>query len=606
MSLPPLCNLIAIWQPDPRLRREEHSLLQDSGLFQSVLQREDGWLLAAQPLPGGEPKTGHPRLYFCEGADLFGDHPPAQSWSDLAHCCAHTPAALQRFKGDFTLLHVAAAGELTLVRSVAGKVPLYFRREAERLLVATRLDYMVTFAGGTPRLDPLATALALSGYGALPNARSPLLGTHLLPSGHWLNLSSGADPTPHRYWLPRRAPHAPTRSGRQEHAQALYQGLHGTLQRELAPSGNLLWLSGGTDSSALAALIRGELQLPLSAQIFTAPDAASARRDAQYLQQLRRHYHFEHWWQQQNTPAHCVQLAHAGPKTVYPTCYFPLSALPAAQARSPIRVALSGEFADEGCGSPRLIGDWLDHARPATLLSRTASPGGLPVLRHWLGWHLRQLRGRPWLRLPATVPPVFHPTVHAEYRDYLRDRQHSFLQDRQPLRSLWFRVQQDAWRAEWWEATTTLGVRPLAPFHTRELLELYFVCHPEEGFDSQRPKALLRRAMDGHMPEFNRLRPDKGEWSGFLQGAHLPAPRPGGSLTAELLDAGWLQHHFGSRQQCQLPALDALQLCWLSNMLAAIESVSGTARVRASRANAQAPHPVSSHPVSQLLQAASP
>lgn len=582
MSLPPLCNLIAILQPDPRLRRDEYSRLHDSGLYESVLQRDDGWLLGTQPLPGSEPSPAHPQLHFCEGAHLFS-HSPGQSLRDLAECCSRDPAALQRFSGDFSVLHFTAAGKLTLVRSAAGRVPLYFRCEGERLLIATRLDYVAAFTGDALRLDPLASALALSGYGALPDTRSPLLGTQLLPSGHWLKLSPPGSPKPQRYWFPRRAPQAPTRSSRQEHARALYQGLHRTLQRELAPAGNLLWLSGGTDSSALAALICGELQRPLSAQVFTAPDATSARRDAQYLQQLRRQYHFAHWWQQQNTPQHCLQLAQTGPRTVYPTCYFPLSALPEAQRRAPIHVALSGEFADEGCGSPRLIGDWLDHARPASLLSRAPSPGGLPALRHWLAWQWRQVRGRPWLRLPAALPPALRPAVHAEYRDYLRDRQHSFLRDPEPLRSLWFRVTQDAWRAEWWEATTAMGVRPLAPFHTRELLDLYFTCHPEEGFDAQRPKALLRRAMHGHMPEYNRLRPDKGEWSGFLSGVLLPALRPHASLTGELLDASWLQRHFGSRELCQLPALDALHLCWLSNMLGAIESVERAPRVRPSR-----------------------
>jgi hypothetical protein len=170
---------------------------------------------------------------------------------------------------------------------------------------------------------------------------------------------------------------------------------------------------------------------------------------------------------------------------------------------------------------------------------------------------------------------MFSPTLQDEYRDWLSLERARFAADDGPLRTLWLRLNQHAWRSEWWEASTSLGVRPLAPFCTRELIELYFECHPLEWFDQRRPKAVLRRAMEGFMPDWHRQRPDKGAWPGFLQGAQLPASTPSNQLGSNLLSPAWLSTHFPPHAQTALlPALDALQLTWLTNMLDAVSELS--------------------------------
>jgi hypothetical protein len=182
------------------------------------------------------------------------------------------------------------------------------------------------------------------------------------------------------------------------------------------------------------------------------------------------------------------------------------------------------------------------------------------------------------LRLPATLPEGTRSELQREYQDWAQAERARFARDDGPLRTLWFRVQHDAWRAEGWEAATSLGVRPLAPFYTRELLELYFDCHPSEWFDAQRPKALLRRALHGKMPEQHRLRADKGDWPGFLDGVTLPASAPSSPRARELIEESWLHAHFGPTlsRSTQLPAFTALHLSWLGNMLGAVDSLART------------------------------
>jgi hypothetical protein len=449
------------------------------------------------------------------------------------------------------------------------------RTSVGRILIGSRLDYFAAFSTQPAHLDGLATALALSGYGCHPHGRTPLEGVHCVPSAHHLRLRSSRPGRPLRYWTPRRELQRPTESRKAQHAEQLRALLCETLRNELHErDGNLLWCSGGVDSSALAALSVGELRKPLWVQSFTAPDEATARYEDTFLLSLEERYRFSRVWRTTNTPEHCLQLARQSPNTCYPVCFFPLSDLSRLSEEARLKVAMGGEFADEGTGSPRNIGDWLDHATSRDLLDPMALPNGKHTLRQWLSWHAKRPFATQWLRLPEQLGSMFRDCIAQEYQDWASDQRRQFAADREPLRTLWFRTQHDAWRAEWWEATSSLGIRPLAPFYTREQLELYFDCHPLEWFDGRQPKALLRRAMRGHMPGWHRERPDKGSWPGFLRDVHLPVALPASELAHDVLDPSWANATFEQKSGvAHLPAPDALQLTWLTNMLGFIDGL---------------------------------
>lgn len=568
MTLPALLNVCAIFEPDPERRLDLQRRLLASGFFRTVHGTSRGWLLAVDPIGGGSPPVLVQDSVFCEHT-----HPTATPEIELLRASERAPDTLSRFSGDFTFVHLPIDGSVVLVRSCAGRVPLYYTTRGERIVVGSRLDYLVAFAEQPPRPDGLATALALSGYGTFPDGRSPIANVSCLPPAHYLQLGGARPAAAQRYWSPRRELQRPSAARRDEHATQLRSLLCDTLLRELDPcSGNLLWCSGGVDSSALAALIVGELQLPLWTQSFVAPDPATARYDDSYLLALQERYRFPKTWRTINTAEHCLQLAQLGPSVCHPVCYFPLGGLSEVAEHAAVKVAIGGEFADEGTGSHRNIGDWLDHATPRDLLAPRPLPNGPHTLRQWTTWRARRPFRAQWQRLPESLGAMFHPAIREEYEDYAHRQRACFAADREPLRSLWFRVSQDAWRAEWWEAATALDVRPLAPFYSRELLGLYFECHPLEWFDGQRPKALLRRAMTGRMPDWHRERPDKGAWPGFLDGAQLPATLPAFAATEELLDSAWMNATFSSSTRAaRVSALDALQLTWLANMLSALD-----------------------------------
>jgi hypothetical protein len=354
-----------------------------------------------------------------------------------------------------------------------------------------------------------------------------------------------------------------------------------TLERELDPhAGNLLFFSGGLDSSALAALACESLGRPLLTQTFTCPDEATARREEAYILPIERRYGFARTWREPKTASRCLELTRKSPSHSLPVLHLGAAVLAEISTETSIRVALDGEFADEGCGSPRRIGDWLHSSSFFRVVSMgTRNPlGSLAPLR-WLIWRARRVAQRQWLYLPSEPPEGTRREIREEYSDWIADERRGFADDSEPLRTLVFRVSRDQWLAESWETTTSLGVRPLSAFYTRAALELYFACHPRELFDGALPKAVLRRAMQGYMPEANRMRTDKGDWPPLLERARGVAEIASLSRAAELLDEQWLLQNLGRTEGLarapEMRLFDALRLTSLGNMLSAIDQLVG-------------------------------
>src|SRR5262245_25044355 len=130
MTLPPLYNACAAFEPDAEQRAQLQQRLLASGFFQSVQRTEHDWLLAIDPVGPDTPVYPARESVFCEHTQAS-----LQRRTELLFASERSPETLQQFPGDFTFLHLPTDGSIILVRSCAGRVPLYYASYRERILV---------------------------------------------------------------------------------------------------------------------------------------------------------------------------------------------------------------------------------------------------------------------------------------------------------------------------------------------------------------------------------------------------------------------------------------------------------------------------------------
>ena len=256
--------------------------LGGSGEFDEVWPPVPGWVAAAKSLPGQRafrddlPDVGY---LFVEGrhriSDLFA----------LESVAADGFERLDRFSGDFGFVRFSD-GEAVAVRSCAGRVPLYVHSGRGRIAIGTRLDYFVRFLPERMELDPLVCAIAASGNLYFPDSRTYLSDVSIVARARRVSLRADREPIEAAYWDPR--PH----SGQDlvaspDHSRRLRELLVATLEEELDPAGaNLLTLSGGVDSSSLAALAAGTLGLPVSTLTLLPVTPEAQARERAYVDAL--------------------------------------------------------------------------------------------------------------------------------------------------------------------------------------------------------------------------------------------------------------------------------------------------------------------------------
>jgi asparagine synthase (glutamine-hydrolysing) len=162
-----------------------------------------------------------------------------------------------RLRGMFAVaLWDAPRRRLVLARDRFGIKPLYYRREGDGLAFASELRALPR---GEIDLDALDAFLA---FNSIPAPLSIFRGTRKLPAGHVL-VWEGGEPRLERFARP-----APAREARQDDEGFLAEELRARLRDSVrahlvadVPVGVLL--SGGVDSSALAALAAAETSEPL-------------------------------------------------------------------------------------------------------------------------------------------------------------------------------------------------------------------------------------------------------------------------------------------------------------------------------------------------------
>ncbi|MGE0706435.1 MAG: asparagine synthase (glutamine-hydrolyzing) [Planctomycetota bacterium] len=171
--------------------------------------------------------------------------------------------ALARVNGMFALaLWDRERGALALARDRLGIKPLYWAKQGERVLFGSELRALRAAPGFSAELDPDALAAYLRRQ-YVPSPRTIYRDARAVAPGTILWLEPGQPPREERYWelpapdhdaLGRDAPGSQG-DGRQGGAAELAPLLRAAVRRRLRADVPLgAWLSGGVDSSLVAAL----------------------------------------------------------------------------------------------------------------------------------------------------------------------------------------------------------------------------------------------------------------------------------------------------------------------------------------------------------------
>lgn len=536
MKRPPLANLFAVYDGNPAALEEIMQDLKSSGKFAEVWRPASGWVAASAPLPGGEPDGEAVRnhwLAFAEGRDVLENHPGKdlnERLREITELADTKPESLASLPGDFGFIRFRPDGGATVVRSCGGLVPFYLGQFNGCFAISTRLGDFVRYLPDEPRLDPLANAIWALGWPTFADGRTFLAGVTLLDRGCFTRIE-GEHLKFGCYWNPRpKRIRYPTPAMAREHAEKLRTILIEKLKRDLDPAGgNLLTLSGGVDSSSLAALAAGTLGLPVWtwSTLPSKENEQALQYEMSYIEPLAQRYGFERRWDVFYHDRLVFELWHKAPRIVFHVLHPALCSLPGIIREANVKVLFGGEYADEVCGSSFTIPDWAYHTSLIRLLTDVKGllkePKG-PA--RWLKQRLAFMRKEPALPIPGNLLTAsrtdgktvefFSPQVIEEYQVWYERQKKRLLEDRRPWRYLALESKiMDGFVTMNWEACSALGIRRSLPFFTREVFELVFSCHPTELYGSG-VKKLLRRALKDDVPEHNLFRQDKGmgRWAG--------------------------------------------------------------------------------------------
>lgn len=530
--LHPLANVLAFHHANPSVAADIFADIQGSGEFDEVWRPAPGWTAARAPLPSSTSDGGRARaagLLFAEGRDVLYDAAEKAKGDirALSDLIARSPEQLGRYAGDFGFVQFQASGAATVVRSCGGLVPFYVHHGPECTVVSTRLGDMVRYLPVQPEMDPFVNALWTTGHSVFPDGRTFLDAVSILGRGRYLRIDPGRSMSQGSYWNPRhREPRRPSAATAREHSERLRALLIRNLERDLHPDGgNLLTLSGGVDSSSLAALATLRVGRSIGAFSLLPPGAAEYAREMSYIQPLADRCRFDRRWEIRLQPDTMVRLLPKAPPVVFHVIHPALCALPGVTREWPVRVFFGGEFADEVCGSARTLPDWAAATSTPRLVRQIVRRDVRKVeLRAWLSHRRWRILHRPQVPLPPALPDFVRADLRAEYAAWLGKERRRAYTDCVSKSFLARCTEVDGWVPMNWEATSAVGVRRSLPFMTREILELAFECHPEElvgGAD----KKLLRSALKADVPALNLNRSDKGGWGASMSKPPLPWDR---------------------------------------------------------------------------------
>ncbi len=557
-------NLYAFRAEDPTLRSSICASIaasQEGYKFgQSRLVRVGDWVVAQFNLCDDEnygsrdhversigAHTGE--IFIAEGyeelASQVGPSRRFASWNDLVDFVVEAPGKLNSLPGDFAFIAFSPSGQVLAVRSCAGNMPIHLMESPNLVCISTRIAEIVRFSSGQVEIDPLVWAAYASGCTVLPDNRSFLRFTSMVPFGYSCLIEPRTkakfikyfDPVPSEWPLS-------TKAGAAEHCDSLRNILLTNLRDGLSADGiNLLALSGGVDSSCIGALAVQELGLSVaSVSLLPPPGAKGESKERYYVESLGKQVNFrEQLTYGLDLPA-LLDLVKQVPDVGFPVphsvyCGIEVFLRDLQGSGSEVRVIFGGEHADEVCGSYVTLPDWAMATRFRTLLGElTRLPMGPKDLGRWLAWRIMWLMNRPRIYMPKKLLHIFAPELQEEYVEWrVRHIGAASSQGAWPFLSLW--RSQAGWVSMGWEVGSSVGLRRVLPFLSRQTLELVYSCNPSE-LVGPGPKKLLRGALEGLVPASHLYRPDKGSNIIPLHGK-IPWTAPLSENTASLISPSW-------------------------------------------------------------------
>lgn len=265
----------------------------------------------------------------------------------------HGPAFLEQLNGQFALaLYDRRRRLLLLARDQVGIAPLFYFQHQETLLFASEIKALLEHPLVERRVDLTGLDQVLTFPGPV-SPRTLFEGVKSLPPGHYLSVLDGKVEE-RAYWDLNYPTEAELNPAAEPDFEDLDARLHSAVSLRLqadVPVG--FYLSGGLDSSLIAALIHDEDRAAgrsRSRHAFSIgfPDAHIDERRYQSLvaRQVEAYHHTEVFSVEdiEGRLHRAVRHAEAPLKESYDTCSLALSALVREHG---IKVVLTGEGADE-------------------------------------------------------------------------------------------------------------------------------------------------------------------------------------------------------------------------------------------------------------------
>lgn len=475
---------------------------------------------------------------------------PSAATRSAADLIEEGDSALAALRGDFAI--VAWDGRRGLLaRDHLGTRGLLWHDDGSQLRFASEMAPLLSLLPATPEPDLTGVAHWL-GISVAPGEQTLLQGIRRIPAAHALSFGAGDRPRVRRYWAVRPEPLMPGDDA--DHARALRQTLVAAVARRSRDGDSTgLLLSGGLDSATVGGLAAGALppeQRPRRAYSAVFPDHPSVD-EAALIDRLVRAYEM----QSVRAVVRRGSVLHGAlpyierwrlPPTS-PNLFFwhPLLARAASDG---IRVMLDGEGGDELFGlSPYLVSDLLASGRVRAALrlirdvpGAEGDPTPAQVRRYLRRYGLRGLA------------PAWTYRAYRRLRDPLRYAEPWFLPA--TVDAYLSRDDQDAWKQlpgpRWWRYLAYTFTRSMAAGHTLDhvrrraamaglvprhpimdvdVLELVLRLPPDLAFDARLTRPLIRRAVEGHVPDEVRVRPTKSNFDAVfhagLAGPDLPVAR---------------------------------------------------------------------------------
>ena len=484
-------------------------------------------LLATSSFPGrpaAPVSSGSTTYVFAETPSVE----PLLPGDDLVH-----PDRLAALEGDFTFIAFDGL-QLHGVRSAGGCAPLWIHRDGRGVALSTSLSALLDALGGHLEFDLLVCAMWAASVVTFPDGRSFYKGVSLVDRGHVVSGAPARSLIEKEYWEFRPSAEDTRVVDPQEHAEELRAALVACLESELPTDElSLLTVSGGVDSTSLAALASRTMHRPVRTLSLLPPPGPDRVREEGYVRAALNWANIESatfvTWSSDWHVSHQSVL----PPLPMPVPHPALRALADLPGEMP-KVFFGGEFADDVCGHAWRLTDWVEATAFLHLITHARHlPFGVKDAGRWVKRRLALRRQGPRVPARAELPSYFDRQLRDEYREWW-ERQFEVVQnDTRPNRHLasQLRINSDGPIAMNWEVLTALHVRRVFPFHTRRVLDL---AGRTDVRDLMGPggKTLFKRALAEDANPTNLYRRDKGQWG---QAAAASWTLPEGEMCSDLM-----------------------------------------------------------------------